>query len=104
MRKAQVFFKGIPAAIFTEIIPGQSYRIEYLADYVGEPISLTMPTSQKVYEFSRFPPFFDGLLPEGPQLEGLLRLGKLDRYDYFGQIIRVGHDLVGAVTLEEISA
>ncbi len=28
------------------------------------------------------PPFFDGLLPEGAQLEGLLRLRKIDREKY----------------------
>jgi serine/threonine-protein kinase HipA len=53
-----------------------------------------------MYEFKTFPPFFDGLLPEGAQLEGLLRLKKLDRSDYFGQLISVGQDLVGAVTVE----
>ncbi len=38
-----------------------------------------MPVSDKVYEFSSFPPFFEGLLPEGYQLEGLLKFGKIDR-------------------------
>jgi serine/threonine-protein kinase HipA len=35
-------------------------------------------------------------------LEALLRQCKLDRNDYFGQLLRVGKDVVGAVTIEEI--
>ena len=51
------------------------------------------------YQFDGFPPFFDGLLPEGAQLEALLRQQKLDRDDGFGQLLTVGGDLVGAVTV-----
>ena len=54
------------------------------------------------YVFPAFPAFFEGLLPEGMMLESLLRKFKLDHTDYFGQLIQVGHDLVGAVTVEEI--
>ena len=53
--------------------------------------------------FDTFPPFFDGLLPEGFQLEALLRRRKLDRDDKFGQLIAVGADTVGAVTVEAAS-
>ena len=61
-----------------------------------------MPTTQKVYKFNNFPPFFDGLLPEGIQLEGLLKIKKIDRSDYFSQLIAIGEDTVGAVTVKEI--
>ena len=44
--------------------------------------------------------FFEGLLPEGIMLEGLLRYAKIDKNDYFSQLIQVGHDLVGNVTVE----
>jgi serine/threonine-protein kinase HipA len=98
MRKVKVFFKGIFAGILSESETG--YLFSYENDYSGTPISLTMPTATRMYEFKTFPPFFDGLLPEGAQLEGLLRLKKLDRSDYFGQLISVGQDLVGAVTVE----
>ena len=49
-----------------------------------------------------FPPFLDGLLPEGSQLEGLLKLKKIDRNDLFSQLMAVGEDVVGVVTLQEI--
>lgn len=98
MRTAKVFFKGILAGILTEFETG--YVFKYEDTYNDLPISLTMPIETKVYEFKTFPPFFDGLLPEGAQLEGLLRLNKLDRNDFFGQLVSVGQDLVGAVTVE----
>ncbi|MBY0543954.1 MAG: HipA N-terminal domain-containing protein [Gammaproteobacteria bacterium] len=102
MRKALIKVNGIDAAIFTEIVYGKSYQVEYLLEYHNNPISLTMPIKQKIYHFDTFPSFFDGLLPEGIQLEGLLRSQKLDRYDYFSQLMCVGKDMVGAVTAEEI--
>jgi serine/threonine-protein kinase HipA len=59
-----------------------------------------MPVQQREWRFDRFPPFFDGLLPEGPQLQALLKIGKLDRTDFFGQLLAVGQDMVGDVTVE----
>ena len=38
-------------------------------------------------------------MPEGFQLEALLRLKKLDRNDKFGQLMLIGVDTVGAVTI-----
>jgi serine/threonine-protein kinase HipA len=63
-----------------------------------------MPVEEKEFVFDRFPPYFDGLLPEGFLLDGLLKQRKLDKYDYLGQLIAVGNDLVGAVTIQEIKA
>ncbi|MBI4411275.1 MAG: HipA N-terminal domain-containing protein [Deltaproteobacteria bacterium] len=103
MRQARIFFRGEPAGILKELERGKSYRFEYDESYGGAGISLAMPPSLKIYPFDSFPPFFDGLLPEGPQLEALLRQAKLDRADLFGQLITVGADLIGAVTAEEIS-
>ena len=60
-----------------------------------------MPVGGKEFIFNRFTPFFDGLLPEGLLLEGLLRQRKIDKYDYLSQLIAVGNDLVGAVTAQE---
>ena len=103
MRKAEITMQGVPAGILEEIEPGRVYRFRYHARYNGPPISLTLPVEQKVFEFDRFPPFFDGLLPEGIMLESLLKKLKIDRYGYFGQLVTVGGDLVGATTATEIS-
>ena len=79
-----------------------SYSFQYDKDYQGPPISLTMPVQYEPYIFEKFPPFFEGLLPEGIQLEGLLKIHKVDREDYFNQLILTGSDLVGAVTVSAI--
>ena len=103
MRKAKVYVKGSEAGTLTEIIQGKEYLFEYLNGYSGPDVSRTMPITQGVYRFDRFPSFFDGLLPEGIQLDGLLKLKKIDKYDYFSQLISVGSDMVGAVTVLEIT-
>jgi serine/threonine-protein kinase HipA len=103
MRKAKVYVKGIEAGILTEIRQGTEYTFEYLEDYSGTDVSLTMPRTQQKYVFYQFPPFFEGLLPEGTQLEGLLKIRKIDRNDLFSQLMAVGNDLVGAVTIKNMS-
>lgn len=102
MRTAKVYIKDVEAGILTELDFGKKYRFEYKENYKGNPVSLTMPLNQSVYEFNSFPPFFDGLLPEGYQLEGLLKFAKIDRNDLFSQLSAVGDDLVGNVTVKEI--
>jgi len=104
MRSAKILVSGLEAGILSELDFGEKYRFEYLNGYLGTPVSLTMPLSHRVYEFDSFPPFFDGLLPEGYQLEGLLKFGKIDRNDLFSQLVAVGNDLVGNVTVKEITA
>lgn len=101
MRKALVYQQGIPAGFLTET--GRGYEFQYLPDYDGTAVSLTMPVADKPYQFDEFPPFFDGLLPEGYQLESLLRRLKIDRNDSFAQLMAVGADLVGSVTVEEVA-
>lgn len=101
MRSARVYVNQVFAGIFEELTEGQ-YRFSYTDHYQGAPVSLTMPVKKSIYEFSKFPAYFDGLLPEGVLLEALLRKYKLDRNDYFGQLLQVGHDLVGAVSVEEV--
>jgi len=59
-----------------------------------------MPRERKEFTYHTFPPFFDGVLPEGLRLEALLRQAKIDRDDLFSQLIAVGRDLVGNVTVE----
>ncbi|MBA2368225.1 MAG: HipA N-terminal domain-containing protein [Candidatus Protochlamydia sp.] len=100
MKKARVFVDGVPAGEIQEIGRGQKYRFIYLKDYIGPSVSLEMPLAKLIYEYDKFPPFFEGLLPEGMMLEGLLRHAKIDRNDLLEQLITVGGDLVGNVTVE----
>ena len=99
MRRAKIYMQGVYAGMLIEET-NDAYAFVYAPAYDGLPISLTMPLRREPYRFDTFPPFFDGLLPEGVMLEGLLRQRKIDRYDYFSQLVSVGGDLVGAVTVE----
>lgn len=103
MRSAKILVSELEAGILTELDFGKKYSFEYLDGYSGAPVSLTLPLRKLNFVFDSFPPFFDGLLPEGYQLEGLLKFGKIDRNDFFSQLVAVGDDLVGNITVKEIS-
>jgi serine/threonine-protein kinase HipA len=100
MRKAEVYVKGILAGFLIEE-SASKYIFKYDSDYNSYPISLTMPVENKVFEFESFPPFFDGLLPEGFQLQALLRKRKFDSTDYFSQLLAIGEDMVGGITVKQ---
>jgi serine/threonine-protein kinase HipA len=99
MKKARVLVNGVFAGILEEL-NNNKYSFIYEENYKGPPVSLTMPIKNKRYDFDKFPPFFEGLLPEGEMLEALLLKYKLDKKDYFSQLLKVGKDVVGAVTIE----
>lgn len=101
MRKAKVFVQDEYAGDLFELEKNRKYRFTYDYKYTGLPVSLTMPRDVQIYEFDAFPPYFEGVLPEGFLLDSLLRKRKIDRDDPFSQLVIVGQDLVGAVTVEE---
>jgi serine/threonine-protein kinase HipA len=102
MRKANLYLQGQLAATLREVIPRSKYIVHYIPDYQGPPVSLTLPVSLDPYQFDTLPAFLEGLLPEGLQLESLLKQKKIDRDDLFSQLVAVGSDLVGAITVEEV--
>jgi len=102
MRIAEICLHGTRVGVLNELDNGHC-QFQYDFDYAGAPVSLTMPVKLEPYNFETFPPFFDGLLPEGLMLEALLRQLKIDRRDSFAQLCAVGGDLVGAVTVEQIT-
>jgi len=102
VRKAKVFVQGKEAGILTEIEMEKKYLFQYQEGYNSHPVSLTMPVNRQQWDFDSFPSFFEGLLPEGMQLEGLLKIRKIDRDDCFSQLMAVGEDMIGAVTVREI--
>lgn len=102
MRIAEVYQNGELAGRLREI--GESkYCFEYRPEYSGQAVSLTMPLQKREYEFDRFPAVFEGLLPEGAQLEALLRREKLDARDLMGQLLAVGGDVVGSLVIRPTS-
>ncbi len=98
-RRSAVLQQGTLAGHLEEIGEG-AWSFTYCPDYAGTAVSLTMPLRREPYTFDSFPSVFEGLLPEGVQLEAVLRKHKIDRHDPYGQLIVVGADLVGSLTIE----
>ncbi|NIP93453.1 MAG: toxin HipA [Akkermansiaceae bacterium] len=101
-RRAAVFQHGELAG-HLEAAEGAGWTFSYIDGYDGAAVSLTLPVRAEPYRFDGFPAVFEGLLPEGPQLEALLRKHKIDRVDAFRQLVTVGADLVGSLTVHEIT-
>ena len=100
IKSAVVSQLGVPAG-HLKSTPEGGWKFTYLGSYDGPPVSLTMPARTEPYGFPAFPAVFEGLLPEGPQLEALLRQHKIDRHDSFRMLVTVGRDLVGSLTVVE---
>ncbi|MCF7733656.1 MAG: HipA N-terminal domain-containing protein [Akkermansiaceae bacterium] len=101
-RQAAIFQHGRLAGHLRSTGPG-TWAFAYEGGYDGPPVSLTLPVRVEPYDFPEFPAFLEGLLPEGPQLEALLRKHKIDRHDAFRQIVTVGEDLIGSLTVRELT-
>jgi serine/threonine-protein kinase HipA len=100
-RRAAIYQQGIRAGTLRSS-DGRGWSFQYEPDYEGPPVSLTLPVRKDSYEFPDFPAFLEGLLPEGPQLEALLRTHKIDRGDAFRQLLVVGGDMVGSLSVSEL--
>ena len=103
MRTAEIFMHGRKAGLLIEIGENKQYRFSYFNAYDGPPISVRMPIGEGTFTYDRFPPFFEGLLPEGVNLEHLLKVRKIDRNDLFAQLMAIGEDTVGAVTVHAVT-
>ena len=99
-RKAIIRQHAIQAGHLAELAAG-GWRFTYTTGYDGPSVSLALPVREEPWIFADFPPFLEGLLPEGPQLESILRKHKIDRGDCFSQLMIVGQDVVGSLTIEE---
>ena len=104
MRRAKIFYKSLLAGILTETDTG--YRFEYLPEYLSsgnpQPVSLTMPLSNQVYESSSLFPAFDGLIPEGWLLDVALRNTDISRLDRMSLLLLCCKDCIGALCVVEI--
>lgn len=78
---------------------GDHFTFEYDSNYQGPPVFLGWDRAQPRREWNSFPAAFDSLLPEGVLLDQLLIKHKLDRGDKWGQLMAVGLDLTGFVSV-----
>lgn len=78
------------------------YNPVYLSQSGAKPISLSLPLQKEPFEFTNFPPFFDGLLPEGWLLDLSTSKFKIDRHDKFALLLALGADGIGAVSVKPL--
>lgn len=101
MSKALVLYKGKRAGILEETDEGYEFRYnkEYLAGADADPVSLTLPLSEKPYKSPVLFPFFDGLIPEGWLLDIVLRNTDISELDRFSLLLLCCKDCIGAVSV-----
>ncbi len=78
------------------------YEKDYLKDKKAEPISLTLPLTEKEYSSSILFPFFDGLIPEGWLLDIAEKNWKLNIRDRMSILLVTCKDCIGAVSVKPI--
>jgi HipA-like protein len=105
-RSGRVFFKGQLAGLLEQRASGGfvfSYLPEYLAQRNARPVSLTLPLRQTAHQSPILFPFFSGLLAEGSLKDLQCRLYRIDPDDDFTRLLKTSrHDVIGAVTVEEV--
>jgi serine/threonine-protein kinase HipA len=103
MRKARVDIYDHLAGFLTEDENGYAFLYDsvYLQSAHAEPVSLTLPLSEKPYHNTVLFPFFDGLIPEGWLLEIAEKNWKLDARDRMGLLLACCRDCIGAVSITE---
>lgn len=104
MKQAVVFLRGTKAGVLTEDENG--YLFEYDADFLAtdkaDPVSLTLPLSEKPYRDKVLFPFFDGLIPEGWLLNIAEKNWKIDNRDRMSLLMACCRDCIGAVGVEPL--
>ncbi len=109
MKKALVYFKDMLAGRLSETDEGFVFQYDamYLTSDKPEPISLTLPLTDKPYESPVLFPFFDGLIPEGWLLDVALRNTDISMLDRMSLLLLCCKDCIGAVSVvpenEEVS-
>jgi len=101
MRSAKIFYKNVYAGILQESDEGYVfiYDEEYLNNEDSEPISLTLPLSNKTYFSNVLFPFFDGLIPEGWLLNIAIDKFQYKENDRMSILLSCCSDCIGAVSV-----
>ncbi len=104
MRKGRVLCNGITAGYIIEDETGYTFAYDkkYLAKDYAQPVSLTLPLSEKPYHNNVMFSFFDGLIPEGWMLNIAERNWKINRRDRMGLLLTCCYDCIGNVSVEPI--
>ena len=79
------------------------YNKEYLNNKSSEPVSLTLPLSEKPYQSKFLFSFFDGLIPEGWLLDVALRNSDISSLDRMSLLLLCCKDCIGAVSVVPVN-
>ncbi|MBF0252529.1 MAG: HipA N-terminal domain-containing protein [Candidatus Omnitrophica bacterium] len=103
-RKAEVFFKEIPAGLLEELPNGYkfTYYERYLTKKNASAVSVTLPLRKDPYQASEMFSFFKGLLAEGWYKDIVCKTIKCDPDDDLALIRSSGDNTIGAVTVKPI--
>jgi serine/threonine-protein kinase HipA len=97
--RADVYLRDRRAGLLERT--GRGYRFTYYGDYLSlkdaEPVSLTLPLTEKPYESQSLFPFFLGLIPEGWLLDLTSRILKIAPENAFDILLATAGDCIGAV-------
>jgi len=102
MRKALIYYGDAVAGTLTETDDGDyvfSYSDEYIKAYPNQPITLTMPVTNKEFKDNRLFAFFEGLIPEGWLLEVATKNWKINPNDRMGLLLACCKNCIGAVSV-----
>ena len=104
MKKAKVYMYDRFTGLLIEDEYGFHFQYDqsYLETDEAEPVSLTLPLTDKKYESKVMFPFFDGLIPEGWLLDIAQKNWKLNPRDRMELLLKTCQDCIGAVSIEEI--
>jgi len=104
MKQAKIFMYNHFAGILTEDEDGYAfvYNQDYLSDRNAEPVSLTLPLTDKLFRSSMLHPFFDGLIPEGWLLDIAEKHWKINNRDRMSLLLACCKDCIGAVSVQPI--
>lgn len=102
MKQAKIIIHDTVAGILTEDENGYTYVYDptYLSRENAEPISLTLPLTDKPYVSNVLHPFFDGLIPEGWLLDIAEKNWKIDNRDRMSLLLTCCKDCIGAVCIQ----
>lgn len=79
------------------------YVFTYDKAYKGKSISLSMPTSVQQHQSETLHPFFKSLAPEGWLKKRFSEIQHIDERDSLGLLIENGNDLLGAISMKNMS-
>ena len=101
MKRAAVYLHDRHAGILTEDEDGFTfvYDDDYLHSEDAEPVSLTLPLTDKPYHETVLFPFFDGLIPEGWLLNIAQTSWKINQRDRMSLLLACCKDCIGAVSV-----